>query len=64
MLIVNNRNNRKRCDIRSKLAIQTPEQSQWRHSCVFIANLFLEKVDAVFIVEFEQLNDCREGAII
>ena len=33
---VTNRSTRKRCEIRSKLTIKTPEQRQWRHSDVFI----------------------------
>ena len=35
---VYNWNNRKRCEICSKLTIKTPEQCQWRRSSVFIVN--------------------------
>ena len=35
---VNNRNNRKSCEICSKLTIKTPEQRQWSRSGVFIVN--------------------------
>ena len=38
MLKVNNRNTRKRCEIRSKLTIKTTERRQWRRSGVFIVN--------------------------
>ena len=36
---VNNRNNRKRCEIYSKLRIKTKEQRRWRRSDDFIVNL-------------------------
>ena len=35
---VNNRNTRTRCEICSKLTINTPERHQWRRSGVFIVN--------------------------
>ena len=35
---VNNRNTRTRCEICSKLTINTPELRQWRRSGVFIVN--------------------------
>ena len=35
---VNSRNTRKRCEICSKLTINTPERRQWRRSGVFIVN--------------------------
>ena len=35
---VNNRNTRVRCEICSKLTINTPERRQWRRSGVFIVN--------------------------
>ena len=35
---VNNRNTRTRCEIYSKLTINTPERRQWRRSGVFIVN--------------------------
>ena len=34
----NNRNTRLKCEIYSKLTIQTPERRQWRSSGVFIVN--------------------------
>ena len=34
----NYRNTRKRCEICSKLSIETQERRQWSHSCVFIVN--------------------------
>ena len=37
MCKVNNRNTR-RCEICSKLTINTPERRQWHRSCVFIVN--------------------------
>ena len=52
---LNNRNTRKRYEIRSKLTIKTPER---RRSGVFIVNF--ERTSHLFssvsIVEFEQLN--------
>ena len=39
MFKVNNRDTRKRCEIRSKLTIKTPERRQWRRSGVFTVNL-------------------------
>ena len=38
MFKVNNRNNKTRCKICSKLTIKTPERRQWRLSGVFIVN--------------------------
>ena len=38
LLQVNNRNNRTRCEICSKLTIKTPERCQGRRSGVFIVN--------------------------
>ena len=35
---VNNRNNRTRCEVCSKLIIKTPERRHWRRSGVFIVN--------------------------
>ena len=35
---VNNRSTRKRCEICSKLTIETPERRQWRLSGIFIVN--------------------------
>ena len=35
---VNNRNTRTKCEICSKLTINTPERRQWRRSGVFIVN--------------------------
>ena len=34
----NNRNNRTRCEIFSKLTVKTPERRQWHDSGVFIVN--------------------------
>ena len=39
MFKVNNRNTRTRCEICSKLTIETPERRQWCRSGVFIVNL-------------------------
>ena len=38
LLKVNNRNTRTRCEICSKLTINTPERRHWRRSGVFIVN--------------------------
>ena len=38
MFKVSNRNTRPRCEVCSKLTINTPEQRHWRRSCVFIVN--------------------------
>ena len=38
LLKVNNRNTRTRCEICSKLTINTPERRYWRRSGVFIVN--------------------------
>ena len=38
LLKVNNRNTRTRCEICSKLTINTPERRNWRRSGVFIVN--------------------------
>ena len=38
LLKVNNRNNRTRCEIYSKLTIKTPERHYWRRSGVFNVN--------------------------
>ena len=46
MFQVNNKRNRTRCEICSKLTIQTPERRQWRRSGVFIVNF--EQVDSVW----------------
>ena len=35
---VNKSNTRTRCEICSKLTVETPEQRNWRHSGVFIVN--------------------------
>ena len=44
----NNRNTRKRCEICSKLTINTPERRHWRHSGVFVVNF--EHVLHLFLV--------------
>ena len=38
LLKVNNRNTRTRCEICSKLTINTPERRHWRRSGVFLVN--------------------------
>ena len=38
LLKVNDKNIGRRCEIRSKLTIKTPERHQWRRSGTFIAN--------------------------
>ena len=46
----------------SKLTLRTPERRHWFHSGVFIVNsehVFLP-FSSTFIVEFKQLNVCRE----
>ena len=48
MFKVNNRNTRKRCEIRSKLIIKKPERRQSRRSGVFIVNF--EHVSHLFLV--------------
>ena len=47
LLKFGNVNTEKRCEIRSKLAIKTPERRQG-HSCVFIANF--ELMSYLFVV--------------
>ena len=39
MFKVNDRNTITKCEICSRLTIETPEQRQWRRSGVFIVNL-------------------------
>ena len=52
---VNNRNNRKRCEICSKLTIKIPERRHWRRSGVFIVNF--EYISHLFLVLlFSTLN--------
>ena len=51
MFKVNNRSTRKRCEICSKLTIETPERHQGRQPGTFIVNF-------VSIVDFEQVNFC------
>ena len=54
----NNRITRKRCEIRPKTMIKTPEQRHWRRSGVFI--VYFEHIWHLFrnvsIVDFEQVN--------
>ena len=45
---VNNRNTRARCEICSKLTINTPERRQWRRSGVFIVNF--KHISHLFLV--------------
>ena len=56
MIEVNNRNTRTRCEICSRLTIQTPEQRHWRRSGVFIVNYEHITFSSVSIVNFEQVN--------
>ena len=57
MLKVNNRNNRKRSEIISKLTIKTSEQSHWRRFGVFIVNFeHISHLFSVFVVDFEKVN--------
>ena len=50
LLKVNNRNNRKRCEIYTKLTIKTPERQT-----------YFAPLSSVSIVDFEQVNVCWEG---
>ena len=45
---VTNKNNRKRCEIYSKLTIKTPERRQRRYSGVFMVNF--EYISQLFLV--------------
>ena len=56
MIEVNNRNTRTRCEICSRLTIQTPEQRHWHRSGVFIVNYEHITFSTVSIVNFEQVN--------
>ena len=60
LLKVNNRSNRKRCEIFSKLTIKTPEWRQWCCCGHFIVDFenTLHLFSSVFIVEFGQVNVC------
>ena len=54
---VNNRNTRKRCKIRSKLTIKTPEHRLWRCSGVFIVSFeHISHLFLVFLLLIEQVN--------
>ena len=56
LLKVNNRNNRTRRQIYSKLTIKTPERRQWRRSTVFIVNFeYILHLALVFTVKFEHV---------
>ena len=49
-------NNRRRCEICSKLTVKTPERRQW-HRSVFIVTLnIFHTFFSVFIVDFEQVS--------
>ena len=48
---LNNRNTRKRCEIRSKLTVKTPERRQWHPSGVLL--LILTTFSSVSIVDFK-----------
>ena len=58
VLQVNNRNNRTRCEICSKLTIKTPERHHWCRSGVFIGNFeHISHLVLVFsIVKFKHVN--------
>ena len=62
MFKVNNKNTRTRCKICSKLT-KTPERCEWHHSGVFIVNFehISQPCYSVFIANFEQVNECRQG---
>ena len=57
---VENRNTKKRCKICLKLPTETPEQSQWRLSVVFIINFkHISQLFLVFpIVDFTHIFVC------
>ena len=48
MFKVNNRSTNKRCELCSKLTINTPQQHHWRQSSVFIVNF--EHISQLFLV--------------
>ena len=48
LIKINNRSTTKRCEIYSKLPINTPERLQWRHSNIFIVNF--EHISHLFLV--------------
>ena len=54
MFKVSNKNNRKRCEICSKLTIKTPDQ--WRRSGIFINFERFTPFSIVFYCYFEQVN--------
>ena len=54
LLKVNNRNTRTRCEICSKLTINTPERRHWRRT-------YFTPCSSVSIVNFEQVNAGWEG---
>ena len=54
---VNNKTTSIRCEINSKLTINTPEKCQWRCSGVVIVNFeFISLFFYCFIADFEQVN--------
>ena len=62
MFKVDKRNTRTKCEVFSKLTIETPELRQWRHwrrSVVFIVNfeyLYFTPPSSASVVNFKQLN--------
>ena len=60
LLKVNNRNNRTRCEICSKLPIKKPERRHLRRSGVFIVKFeHISRCYSVSIVNFEYVNPKR-----
>ena len=58
MFKVNNRINKTKCEICSKLTIKTLERCHWGRSVVFIVNfeIYFLPCSSVFIVNFKQVN--------
>ena len=60
MFKVNNRNTRKRCEICSKLTINTSKWRHWRRSGVFIVNFeHISHCSSASVVNFEHVIACR-----
>ena len=57
MFKVNNRNTRRRFEIRSKLTIKTPQRRQWCRCCVLLLIwTYFKRCSSVSIVNFERVN--------
>ena len=57
MFKVSNRNTKTRCEICSKLTIETPERRHWRPSGVFVVNFeHTHTCFSVTIAKFEYVN--------